>query len=208
MAYAGVRQAAAQPQFEDARFDIPAQSLADALVAFASTTGLEILVDDALVSGRRSMEISGTFHPTIALRRIVSDPALEIRYLDSGAVTLQPRRTGRSPAGDNDKDPYPVFSAAVQAALLKQMCTYSGGAANFRVAAQLWIGPDGRIERSLLLDSTGDRGRDAEISQLLTRLVIGQARPADLPQPATVIVVPRASPQSAECGGRRAGHAP
>jgi hypothetical protein len=205
MAGFGVRQAAAQPRLEESRFDIPSQSLADALVAFASTTGLEILVDDALVSGRRSADISGTFHPTIALRRIVSDPALDIRYLDSGAVTLQLRRNGRP--GENGDDPFPVFSAAVQAALLRLMCTY-GGAANFRVAAQLWIGADGRIERSLLLDSTGDRARDAEIAELLTRMVIGQARPADLPQPATVIVVPRSSMQAAECGSRRAGQAP
>jgi hypothetical protein len=206
LACPGIRQATAQPPLDEVRFDIPSQPLADALVAFASTSRLEILVDDTLVARRRSAAINGTFHPTIALRRILSDAALGIRYLDSGAVTLQLRDTGR-PTADNGEDPYPVFSAAVQAALLRQMCAYGGGA-SFRVAAQLWIGADSRIERSLLLDTTGDSVRDAEIAALLTLLVIGQARPADLPQPATVIVVSRPSTQAAECGGRRAGRAP
>lgn len=202
-------QASAQSRHDEIRFDIPDQALADALVAFAKTSGLEILVDDSLIAGRRSTAISGTFYATIALRRMLAETGLEIRYVDKGAVTLLPHRAPGQRTGELAYDPYASFSAALQVALLRTMCAYdSRDAAAYRVAAQLWIGPDGIVERSLLLDSTGDRERDATISSLLEKLTIGQARPTGLPQPATVIVTPRSTRDSGDCETfRRAGTA-
>jgi hypothetical protein len=201
--------ASAQPQRQEIRFDIPSQSLADALVAYARSTGLEILADDSLVSGRHSTAVSGEFHPTIALRRILAETDLGIRYLDRGAVALVPARALEQ-VGDRGVDRYATFSAALQTALVQAICGLDGGyPAAYRVAAQLWIGPDGIVERSLLLDSTGDRWRDAAILAQFEALRVGQARPADLPQPATVIIAPRSARGSGDCKPvRRAGNAP
>jgi hypothetical protein len=57
----------AQPQLDrsEFRFDITAQALADALVAYTRTTGMEILLDNALVVGRQSTAINGTL-PALA----------------------------------------------------------------------------------------------------------------------------------------------
>jgi hypothetical protein len=200
------QQVLAQPRRQEIRFEIASQALADALVAYAKSTGLEILVDDTLVSGRRSAAVSGELHPTIALRRMLAETGLEIRYLDRGAVTLLPYRAPDRDA-DDGADRYASFSVALRAALLQVNCGYNGAhSTDYRVAAQLWIGPDGSIERSLLLGSTGDRGRDAEVLQRLDALRIGQAPPADLPQPATVIVAARSSQGCRPA--RRAGDAP
>ncbi|MBB5048278.1 hypothetical protein HNR60_003041 [Rhodopseudomonas rhenobacensis] len=205
-----VQQASAQQPRHEIRFDIPSQSLADALVVYARSTGLEILADDGVVSGRRSTAVSGELNPTIALRRMLAETGLEIHYLDRGAVTLLPSRGPGGEPGERATDRYASFSAALQVALVRAMCGYDGGrAAASRVAAQLWIALDGSIERSLLLDSTGDRRRDAAILAQLETLTVGQARPADLPQPATVILASRSSQDNAGCRPvRRAGVAP
>jgi hypothetical protein len=64
--------AIAEPGFrqDEIRFDIASQSLADALSIYARITGVEVIVDDGVLSGRRSRAINGMFHPTIALRRM------------------------------------------------------------------------------------------------------------------------------------------
>jgi hypothetical protein len=110
------------------------------------------------------------------------------------------RPAGAGQATDSGEHRYAAFSAALQAAIAQAICAYDRQRpAIYRVAAQLWIDTDGAIERSLLLGSTGDRGRDAAISQLLVTLKVGHARPADLPQPATVIVTPRSFGVTGDC---------
>lgn len=175
---------------------------------YARAAGIEILAADSLLSGRRSAPVSGMFHPTIALRRMVATSGLDVRYMDSGAVTLLPHQMpGRQTA--DLSDPYASFSAALQFAFVQMMCAYDGDSVGtFRVAAQLWIGPTGAVEQSLLLDSTGDRDRDVAVTKRLEALRIGHARPDNLPQPATVIFAPPLSRDSRGCLARRAGQVP
>lgn len=54
----------AMAQDHRASFDIPAQPLADALVAYGSATGIEVFYDGALAIGRRSTAMTGV-HPSM-----------------------------------------------------------------------------------------------------------------------------------------------
>lgn len=199
---------AQQPKHEKISFDIAAQPLADALVVYARVTGIEILVDDDLLAGRYASPVSGMFHPTIALRRMVAAGGLDVRYVDRGAVTLLPHQAPGRQVGDSP-DPYASFSAALQSALGRVMGSYDDDSRGpYRVAAQMWIGPTGSVQHAVLLDTTGDGDRDAAVAKRLESLEVGQKRPDGLPQPATVIVVSRPSHNASGCRPVRAGQLP
>lgn len=187
------------PASEEASFGIDAQPLADALVDYARITGVEILMDDGLVAGRRSGAISGTLHPTVALRRLLANTGLEIRYVDRSTITLVPHRSPNGDAGDLD-DRYASFTIALQAAVAHTMCSYDGPfPSSGRVTAQLWIAPSGAVVKSLTLGSSGD---DAAIVRRLDALKVGHAPPAGLPQPATIVFAPRNSADCVKHAGR------
>ena len=83
----------------DARlnFDIPSQSLTDALYAFTSATGIEALAAGELLANRRSGEIQGTFTADEALQVLLAGTGLAARFVDSGSFTLVSIQT--PPAG-------------------------------------------------------------------------------------------------------------
>lgn len=194
-----VSQTFAQP--EAISFDISSQPLASALIAYARVTNIEIVLDDSVVKGRQSVGIMGALHPTIALRRMIANTDLDIRYVDRGTVTLVPDRSFARNFDAND-DPYASFTVALQAAVARAVCSHRGFSDNpVRVATQLWIGPAGEVVNALLLDSTGDRDRDIAITRRLDTMQIGRMPPVDLPQPATIIFAPdstRACPKLVE----------
>lgn len=197
-----VRRAIAQPlpANEEVPFDIDAQPLADALVGYARIAGVEILMDDGIVAGRRSDAISGTFHPTVALRRMLANTGLEIRYVDRGTITLVPHHLPNGDAGDLD-DRYASFTVALQAAVAQTMCSYDGPLpGSGRVTAQLWIAPSGAVARTLMLASDGND--DAAIVRRLDTLKVGQAPPAGLPQPATIVFARRNAADCVKHAGR------
>jgi hypothetical protein len=68
---------------------------------------------------------------------------------------------------------------------------------------QFWIGSSGRLENPGLLNSTGTVSRDTAITDVLTHVAFGEAPPAGLPQPVTMVL--RAGPPSGEdeCVGMR-----
>ena len=179
-------------------FDIPAQPLSDALYAYSSVTGIDILVPGEMLVRRQSSAITGLLAPEDALRALLSDTGLVPRYTGSGAFTLAPdpsTTTARIPR-------YPQYSAALQAAVTNVLCqlreTRPGG---YRVAARLWVGPTGEVTRVGLLGTTGDAGRDAVLADLLRRVVIGEPPPANLLQPTTVVVLPRQDAAGCSIGG-------
>lgn len=79
-----------QPAAADAQiaFDIPAQPLDAALAQYFRATGVQLLYDSALTAGRRSSAISGRYAPREALRRILADTGLVVRYSRSNAAII------------------------------------------------------------------------------------------------------------------------
>ncbi len=178
-------------------FDIPTESLGDALYAYSVATGIEVISDDTLVAGKRSAGISGRYLPEVALRRLLEPTGLAARSVGEGAVALEAAVPMAPMTAD---DPYGSYSAALQLALTRALCRYDDTRPGYyRVAARLWIGPSGAVERSVLLDGTGDSKRDASLSQLLNHLSVGGPPPVGMPQPATILVMPATPQQTGDC---------
>lgn len=187
------------------QFDIPAQPLADALYAYSSLTGLEILVGGDMLANRRSSAVVGNFPPADALRTLLSGTGLAPRFTGAGAFTLTIAPSDPSyPAGRLPR--YPEYSAALQVAVTRILCqlheTRPGG---YRVAARLWVGRTGEVTRVNLLGTTGESDRDATLAGLFSRVVLSEPPPEQLPQPTTVVVLPRHDAGGCADGG---GHSP
>ncbi len=187
-------------------FDIPAQPLSDALYAYSSVTGIEVLVPGNMLSRLRSAPVAGALLPGEALRELLTGTGLTARDTGANAFTLVPDTSNAVAITRIPR--YPQYSAALQAAVTSALCrlqeTRPGG---YRVAARLWVAPSGRVTRVGFLGTTGDADRDAALASLLGRLVISEPPPADLPQPTTLVVLPR--PEStADCNLDAAGMSP
>lgn len=70
------------------RFDIPAQDLGTALTAFADAANLRLLFTSALVAGKRSTPISGTYTPIQALTLLLQGTGLAFQFTDSRTISI------------------------------------------------------------------------------------------------------------------------
>jgi protein TonB len=63
----------------------------------------------------------------------------------------------------------------------------------YAVSVKVWVRADGSVERIRLAQSTGDRNRDRDIEDALSRIGrVSQSPPADMPQPVSLRIVSRA----------------
>jgi hypothetical protein len=164
-------------------------------------TGLQVLYKSALTSGRFSAEVKGRFSPAQALTLLLAPTGLTARDTTENAFTIIP--TTSAPADKPDarwRADYDLYLGKAQSRIIAALCT---GAATrpggYRVALQFSIGRSGRIDEASLLDTTGDRIRDANILEALRGLPLGRAPPSDMPQPVTMLVAPRAAGLPNEC---------
>lgn len=72
-----------------ATYDIPAQPLSSALVAFGQQSGLQVAVDSAIVEGLQSQPVSGALTPEEALARLLSGTGIAWRMSEPNLVTLE-----------------------------------------------------------------------------------------------------------------------
>lgn len=183
----------------EVRYGIPAQSLADALTAYAAASSVQVLYETALVAGRKSAAVNGELAPSVALQRLLAGTGLVARQTDVDAVTVVPadrEPAVRSPSGDER-----TLMAALQVGILDTLCksevTRPG---NFRIALQLWITPVGTVRHAVLLGSTGDFRRDDALVLALQRVTLAGMAPAKIAQPVTMVIAPRGHDQAPECG--------
>jgi hypothetical protein len=183
-------------------FDIPAQPLRDALFAYTDVTGLSVLVDDGITSGRRSALVKGRFTAEDALKIVLTGTGLEFQYTAANAFTLVPSTASASthytPRDDSHDEKYfRAVQTAVKTVLCSRAQTLPG---QYRVVVQLWIDRFGVVLRSALLDSTGSPDRDQTLSEMLNGLPVGAVPPTDLPQPVTLVILPRPPSATQDCG--------
>lgn len=85
-----------QAQAADRQFDIPAQALGDALMAFGRQSGLQVTAEGPLVEGRKSSAVAGRMAATQALSQLLAGTGLTFRYVGDNAVRLE-----RAPVAEN-----------------------------------------------------------------------------------------------------------
>ena len=71
-----------------ATFDIPAQPLSQALMAFGRQSGMQIAVDSAAVAGKTSASVAGSMTADQALRQLLSGSGLTYHFTSANAVTV------------------------------------------------------------------------------------------------------------------------
>jgi hypothetical protein len=170
-------------------FDIPAQRLATALERFMEATNVAVIVDAAVVAGRASAAVQGSFSPAGALRALLIGTGLDARPIGSAAYTLVPVpqiAAGRLPAR------FVNYAAVIQQAVTSALCRRNETRpTHYRAVMRLWLSPSGEITRVELAHTTGSSSLDQAIGGSLARLDVGAPIPSGLPQPVKLAILPR-----------------
>ena len=71
-------------------FDIPAQSLPDALILFGRQAGIEVTAESANTRGRSTHGVAGRLAPADALSQLLAGTGLTFRWQSAGSVVVEP----------------------------------------------------------------------------------------------------------------------
>lgn len=80
--------AAPPPREGKVSFDIPAQSLSSALLAFGEQANLSLVVGKQDTANKRSRAVHGSYYPRQALRLLLQGNALGFEYVEGKTITL------------------------------------------------------------------------------------------------------------------------
>lgn len=184
--------------------DLPAQDLEHALQAYSRATGMAVLVDRELTRGRRSIGVRGRFTAQEALAMLLTGSGLMARYARSDAFTLQTPQVSQPPtqgaaarsAARINNSYATALQQAIETSLCRSPLTRPG---SFRALVQVWVNPDGVIEHSRLVSSTGDEQRDEALVRRLSAARVERPAPSSLRQPVTLLLMPDTTGTRMEC---------
>lgn len=187
------------------RFDLPAQPLDAALVAFGEMTGYSVLVSSQLAAGRMASPVRGEYTPAEALQHLLAGTQLGARFSGSNAFTLlalaaEPSAAAAAPSVPVAAAPaLQAYAAVLQRSLTRALCRLHPDAfGRYRLAFQLWLDERGKVRDMHVLEPSGVAQRDRAVQQRLRSLLMDGAPPAGLPQPLTILLTPRPDP-GADC---------
>lgn len=186
-------------------FNIPSEPLSDALDAYSALTGIEVFSANGLLAGKTSTAVEGHYTPTAALSRLMKKTGLLPRYIDGHSFTLMPTSQGGVPQSDSvpgDPGNFRAYAALLQLALNQALCAAGGGGmtGTQRLIIEMWVNASGTIQHPVLLEGTGDAGRDTALLGLIDGVDVGVPPPVNLPQPATILIIP--STDSCQAGAQ------
>jgi hypothetical protein len=188
---------------EEIVLDIPAQPLAAALYAYSAATAVAVVADGALVAGRQSAAVRGVFVPEDALRGLLAGTGLTVQHMAANAFVLVAApitETLRPPDPPRVVPDYARYSALIQTTIKRALCRFAATQpGSYRAVMQLWIASSGVVAKAALLSITGDQTRDDMLSAILRGLIIGEPPPVGLPQPVTLMILPRSPADTADC---------
>jgi hypothetical protein len=187
-------------------FDIPAQPLKSALAQYDGIAALPVFYPSELTDGRVSSAVKGRYSREEALRLLLEGTGLALQPIAADAFVLAENGAGVQ-QGDSalppPEAPSPAAARAydgrVQSHIRDVLCANRGLAlGSYRLALMLQIDDAGRVAQARLLDTTGDRQRDAAILAAVSSLPIGAA-PAQPGKPFVLLVRPRSRTQPPAC---------
>jgi hypothetical protein len=187
-------------------FDIPSQSLSTALETFAAMTQIELFYQSELVTGRRSSSVRGELVADAAIAVLLKGTGLSATSFDHGTITILPAANPAYAAELTQIKArameFKPYLAAVQYSLNAAICRIPAIQTDpAELLARLWIAPSGMVSRAELLSSTGIQERDHAYTIALATLEIAATPPATMPQPITLMILPRQSRELAGCAG-------
>ena len=94
-------------------FEIPAQSLTDALVLFSRQSGVQVSAAASVTRDVLSSSVSGTMTAEAALRRLLAGSGISYRFIDDTSVALE-----RSAAAGSESGPVRLDALVVEGQLL------------------------------------------------------------------------------------------
>jgi hypothetical protein len=203
----GLSASDAQALMAETAFDIPAQPLDSALVAFARVSGVDVLNDNEVTAGRQTAGVRGELAPLEALEHLLAGTGLKVLIVHARAVvivmedtrgeplsasaehgpalaldTLQVRAPGPQVGGDGER--YTQYTTAVRAQIESRLRSLQDErAAQFSAVVRLWIAPDGRVVRLAWEHDGGDGAMDRAIEQQLQDTQLARPPSEAMPQP-------------------------
>jgi hypothetical protein len=195
---------------ETLTFNIEPQSLKTALRAYGEVTGQAVLVDDTLTAGRQSPGVQGSFGKVEALQRLLAGTGLVASYSTNQAFTLKlavrvessesdSSESSQSSVGGGLEVVTQSYAGNIQRSIESALCRFDQTRpGTYRLALQVWIAPSGKIEQTRVL-SVDDDARAAAVSKALDQVVLDPP-PAAMPQPLTLLLLPRNPEDVAQCG--------
>lgn len=172
-------------------FDLPAQPLSQALVAYGEITGLSILVRGGLTAGRQSSPVRGEFTADEALRALLAGTRLTAIYTSGSAFTLQPQNRDSLDRDREISSPALLrgaYRAQLQRGVSRLLCSLQpANLGRYRLGMQLWIDASGKVVRVHILNSPGAEQWGADVKRVLERRELVPP-PIGLRQPITLLL--------------------
>jgi hypothetical protein len=183
-------------------FNIPAQPLARALMAYGAATGFEIFYDAALAEKQHSVDLVGRLQPPDALRMLLRGTGYSAKATMPGAFTIvpapRPSPLSAVAAASVRRRLEPYF-AAIQARIDEALCRNGEVSSTSReFLFQFWLAPSGVVEQAQVIDEEGERADDQTPAVAIRGLALA-APPAGMPQPVNMVIFPP-SGMSKSCG--------
>lgn len=122
------------------------------------------------------------------------DLALDADGVAGGdAFGLLGKKGGRDLIGSSGGNPFAWYAASIQGDIIDYLSEQSDiRKARYTVKVRLWIDDNGRIMRSQLLTSTGDKEMDGKLAMALQSIdKLRDKPPQDLPQPVNIRITSR-----------------
>lgn len=193
-------------------FNIPAQPLQSALIAFAGIVGTQIIYDSKLARNARARAVVGLFTADTALRLMIEGTEFTIVSAgpDVALVPLAEIRAGRwpgessngettlvldtlyvaVPSGAEERPDFSDYGQLVRAAIRRTL-TYRPETARriYNARFEIWIDPKGAVGEARLTRSSGGAGMDTALKQVIKQIVVDRPPPRGMPQPIYITVI-------------------
>jgi hypothetical protein len=192
-------------------FNIPAQPLQTALIAYAAVVGTQILYDARIAQDRRSHAVVGLLSADTALRLLISGTDLTVLASGGDAVLVPVSELqGRGPIGTQggtatlvldtlhlDIPPgnerrinYAEYGQHVRAKLQRALTSDPRTAGRtYALHLGITIASDGTIGIARAIHGSGSSEVLASLQQVVRTVVIDRAPPAGMPQPIYITII-------------------
>jgi len=190
------------------RFDIAAQPLVSALNAYTAVMHMELFYDGALVTGRQSSAVQGTFAPSDALRKLLEGTGLVALLSDSETITISVPDTPSAEelaAVKSRSVGYGPYLARIQSSVRDALCGFiitDSEASDLLIRFR--ITPSGAVANAEFFTVAGSDVHLPAYDEVMRTLDIGEPPPPRMPQPVTMMILARSLPRGAWCSHRQA----